>query len=146
MFRRHPQADAQRQIGCAIRRAVDLFKLFHRIERKGPDAVLEISLGNRFLSLDRVHEAKRCVRQRPRDEAHLGNRGNVVMRYAAIPQDRQQIRRRVRFYRIDRAARKLLDEEAGGTRSGVRAKKRNRLDRLRLYNSYGIGGDALGRC
>ena len=42
------------------------------------------------------------------------------MRHARIPKDAEQIRRRIGFYRIERLARKLLDEETGSARSGVR--------------------------
>ena len=51
---------------------------------------------------------------------------------AGVPQDLQQVRRRVGLDRIERAARKLLDEEAGGAPRGVRTKKRDRLDRTLL--------------
>jgi len=38
-----------------------------------------------------------------------------------IPQDLQQLRRGIGLHRIHRLARKLLGEESGGTRGGVRA-------------------------
>ena len=46
--------------------------------------------------------------------------------------------RRIRLYRIERLARKLLDEEAGGSRSGVRAIEDDRFVRLESAN-YGPG-------
>ena len=77
------------------------------------------------------------------DQADLADRGDVVMRDARIPQDLQQVGRRVRLDRIERAARELLDEEAGGAARGVRTQQRDRLDRAQL----GDGGTrpAAGR-
>ena len=49
------------------------------------------------------------------------------MRDAIVPQDLQQIRRRIGFHRIKRLARKLLYKEAGSARSGVRAVEDNRF-------------------
>ena len=54
------------------------------------------------------------------------------MRDAGVPQDLEQVGRRVRLDRIERAARKLLDEEAGGATRGVRTQQRDRLDRSQL--------------
>ena len=48
---------------------------------------------------------------------------------AAVPQDLQQVGRGIRLDRIERPARKLLDEEAGGAPGGVRTNERDRLDR-----------------
>ncbi len=45
-----------------------------------------IGFGNRFLGLDRMHEAQLRLRQSRRDQTHLNDRGNVVMRDSAIPQ------------------------------------------------------------
>ena len=54
---------------------------------------------------------------------------------AGVPQDLQQVGRRVRLDRIERAARELLDEEAGGAPRGVRTQQRDRLDRALLGDS-----------
>ena len=54
------------------------------------------------------------------------------MRDARVPQDLQQVGRRIGLHRIERAARELLDEEAGGAARGMRTKKRDRLDRTLL--------------
>ena len=53
------------------------------------------------------------------------------MRDARFPQQFEQSRRGVGFYSIKRLALKLLDEETGSTRSGVRAKERNWLVRAK---------------
>ena len=94
--------------------------------------MLEIGLGDRFLGLDRVHEAQDRVGQRLGDQPHLGDRGDVIMGDAGVPQDPQQVRRGIGLHRIERAARKLLDEEAGGAARGVRTQQRDRLDRTLL--------------
>ena len=52
-----------------------------------------------------------------RDQAHFADRGDVIMGDARVPQDLQQVGRRIGLHRIERAARKLLDEEAGGARA-----------------------------
>ncbi len=63
MFRADADADDQVEVGrgnaVARRRADDLVQLIHRVEAEGADAVLEIGFGDRFLGLDRVHEAER---------------------------------------------------------------------------------------
>ena len=46
---------------------------------------------------------------------------------ARVPQDLQQFRRGIGLHRIERLARKLLGEEAGGAPCGVRTKERDRL-------------------
>ena len=91
-------------IGGAVRRAHDLLELFLGIERKGAHLVSEISLGDRFLGFHRVHEAKRRLRQRLGDEADLGDRGDVIMGDAFLPQDPKQIRRGIGLHRIEHAA------------------------------------------
>src|SRR3546814_8450087 len=58
-----------------------------RIEAEGAHAVRVIGLADRFLGLNRVHETQGRARQRPRDEPHLGDRGDVVIRDPARPQD-----------------------------------------------------------
>ena len=98
-------------------------------------AMVEIGLGDRFLGLHRVHEAEHRVGQRLVDEADLADRGDVIMRDAGFPEDPQQVRRRVRLHRIERAARELLDEETGGAPRGMRTQKRDRLDRALLGDS-----------
>jgi hypothetical protein len=62
-FRRDAQADAERQVGRAFGGPDDLLQLLDRIEREGADAMIEIGLGDRFLGLDRMHEAKRRFRR-----------------------------------------------------------------------------------
>ena len=79
-----------------------------------------VGLADRAGCLDRMHEAQHRLRKRRADETHLGNRGDVVMRHAIVPQDLQQIGRRIGLHRIERLARKLLDEETGGARGGMR--------------------------
>ena len=110
-------------------RGEDLVELFERIQAEGAAAVREIRFRNRFRRFHRMHEAQRGIRQQARDETHLGDRGDVVMRDAAVPQDPQQIGRRIRLHGIPRTPRKPLDEEARGARRGVRADQRDRLDR-----------------
>jgi hypothetical protein len=108
--------------------ADDLLELLHRVEREGAHSE-RIGFGDRLLGLDRVHEALDGPGQGLGDEAHLGDRRDVVMSHAAFPQDAQQVRRRIGLDRIERAARKLLDKEAGGAHCGVRTNERDRLDR-----------------
>ena len=48
---------------------------------------------------------------------------------ARFPEDLQQLRRRIRLDRIERLAREPLHEEAGRAPCGMRAEKRDRLDR-----------------
>ena len=91
--------------------------------------MVEIGLGDGLLGLHRVHEALHRLGQRLADQAHLADRGDVVMGDAGVPQDLQQVGRRVGLDRIERAARELLDEEAGGATRGVRTQQRDRLDR-----------------
>jgi hypothetical protein len=105
--------------------------------------VREIGFLDRFLGLHRVHEAEHRLRQSLGDEAHLGDRGDVIVGDALGPQQAQQIRRRIGLHRIKRPARKLLDEEAGGAPGGVRTKKRDRLNRT-LPCDLGAGSGAVG--
>ena len=95
--------------------------------------MVEIGLGDRFLGLHRVHEAEHGLGQRLVDQADLGDRGDVIMRDAGVPQDLQQVGRRIGLDRIERAARKLLDEEAGSAARGMRTQQRDRLDRARAW-------------
>ena len=128
-------ADADEQVEVARgdpvagRGADDLLKLLERVEAEGPHAISEIGLGDGFLRLHRVHEALHRLGQGLVDQAHFGDRGDVIMGDSAVPQDPEQVGRRVGLDRIERAARKLLDEESGGATRSVRTKKRNRLDR-----------------
>jgi hypothetical protein len=129
MIGRDADSDTKIEVRSRAGHPDDLLQLFHRVEREGADIVLEISLGNRFLGLDRMHEADRRFRQRLGDKPHLGDRGHVVMRDSAIPKDLEEIGRRIRLHRIEHPARKLLYKEAGGAPGGVRTKERDRLDR-----------------
>src|SRR4029079_9170386 len=134
-------ADSHEQVEVACRNAVlrsrtdDLLKLLDGIEAECPDAMLEMGFGDRFLGLHRVHEAEHCAGQDLVDEADLADRRDVVVGDALVPQDAQQVGRRVRLYRIERLARELLDEETGGAPRGVRAQQSNRLDRSELGDS-----------
>ena len=136
MFRADADADEQVEVGrgdaVGRGRADDLLQLLDRVEAEGLHAMLEIGLGDGFLGLHRVHEAQHRLGQRLVDQAHLADRGDVVMRDARVPQDLQQVGRRVRLHRIERAARKLLDEEAGSAARGVRTQQRDRLNRALL--------------
>ena len=69
------------------RRADDLLELFHGVEAEGPDAMHEIGLGDRFLGLHRVHEAQYRLGSVSCDQPHLGDRGDVIMGDAAVPED-----------------------------------------------------------
>jgi hypothetical protein len=132
MFRRDAEPDAQRQIGRVIRRTLDLGQFFERIERKRADTVRMIRFPDRFFGLDRVHETQRRRRQKPRNKTHFGDRCNVEMGNAGIPQRPDEIGRGVCLYGIDRAPRKLLHEESGSAASRVRADQRDRLNRTRV--------------
>ena len=97
----------------------------------------EIGLGDDLLGLDRVHEALDGLGQRFGDQAHLADRSHVIVRDSGVPQDLEEVGRRVRLDRIERAARKLLDEETGGTTRGVRTQQRDRLNRTQLDDVSG---------
>ena len=136
VLRADADADEQIEIGrrnaVARRRANDLSSSSTVSRLNVFDAVIEIGLGDRFLGLHRVHEADDCLGQRLVDQADLADRGDVVMGDARVPQDAQQVRRRVRLDRVERAARELLDEEAGRAARGMWAQQRDRLDRTLL--------------
>ena len=63
---------------------------------------------------------------------------------ARVPQDPQQVRRGVGLDRIERPARKLLDEEARGAPRGVRTKQRDRLGRALLGDIGTAAGAGRG--
>ena len=63
---------------------------------------------------------------------------------ALLPQDPEQIRRGIGLHRIERAARKLLDKEAGGAPGGVRTNERDRLDRTQLGDVGTASGAGRG--
>ena len=77
-----------RSVGARRSARDDLLQLLHRVEREGAHAVGEIGLGDRLLGLHRMHEAQHRLGQRLGDQPHLGDRGDVVMGDAALPQDR----------------------------------------------------------
>src|SRR3546814_514679 len=84
-----------------------------------------------FLGLDRVHEAElRLIPQRLRDKAHFRDGRHVEMRDSASEQGADQIGRRIRFDRIERAPRKLLGKEAGGPGRSLGSNKRYRSCRF----------------
>ena len=87
MVRADAQAHQQVEVGRgdAVGRggADDLVELFERVEAEGAHAVVEIGLGDRFLGLDRVHEAQGRLRQRLGDQPHFAERGDVIMGDAA---------------------------------------------------------------
>ena len=92
------------------------------VEAEGAHAVNVVSFGNRRRRLHRVHETQHSLRaQGIAHQPHFGDAGGIVMGDPRIPQRPQQIRRGVRLYRIQRLARKLLYEETGGARGGLRA-------------------------
>ena len=91
MVRADADADEQVEVarGDAVARgrADDLLQLLDRVEAEGAHAVLEIGLGDRFLGLHRVHEAQHRLGQRLVDQPHFGDRGDVIMGDARVPQD-----------------------------------------------------------
>ena len=62
-----------------------------------------------------------------------------------VPQDPQQIGRRIGLHRIERAARKLLDEETGGAPRGMRTQQRDRLNRSQLDDVGSAAAAVQGR-
>ena len=54
------------------------------------------------------------------------------MRDPGFPEDAQQIGRRIGFDRVERLARKFLNEIAGSTARGMRTQQCNRFDRSEL--------------
>ena len=143
VFARYAQPHAEPQIlrcfTCLVTAGLDdLLQLLDRIEAEGAHAMHVIGFADRAGCLDRVHEAQRRAGQRGANQPHFRDRSDVVMRHAIVPQHLDQVGRRIRLYRIERLARKLLDEEAGGSRSGVRAIEDDRFVRLESAN-YGPG-------
>ena len=134
-----PDANEQVEVGgrdAVLRGGADDFLEFvERIERERLHAVLEISLGDDLLGLDRMHEALDGLRKDLRDQTDFADRRDVVMGDAGIPEDLQQIGRRVCLHRIERAPRELLDEEPGSATRGVRTQQRDRLGRTLLGDS-----------
>jgi hypothetical protein len=122
MLGRDPQTHQQVEVRRAVGDADDLLQLLQRIEAEGPDAMLEIGLGDRLLGLHRVHEAKHCLGQGLRTSRTSPIDATSIMGDAGLPQHLQQVRRRIGLHGIERPARKLLDEEAGGAPRGVRTK------------------------
>ena len=130
IFGRHPQPNAQAQV--AGRRAVvlrgrrdDLVELFLAVEAERAHTVPVIGFGDGRGRLHRMHEAQGRFGQNLADQAHFGDRGDVVVRYPRIPKYPQQCRRGIGLHRIERRPWKLLDEETGGARGGVRAVQDN---------------------
>ena len=105
------------------------------VEAEGPDAMLEIGLGDRFLGFHRVHEALHRLGQELVDQPDLADRGDVVMGNARFPEDPQQVGRRVRLHRVKRPAREFLDEKTSGSPRGMRTQKCHRLNRAQLGDS-----------
>src|SRR3546814_8615448 len=93
--------------------------------------MLMISLSDRFLWLDRMHEAQGRLRQGVGDKPHLRNGSNIEMRNSALPERLQKLRRRIRLDRIKRFARKLFSKESSSPTCSLRTNKRYRLNRLR---------------
>jgi len=134
IFRRDAQAHEQAQVVCAgavgMRgRLDDLLQFLDRVEAEGLHAVFEVRFADRARSLDRVHEAQLGLRERLAHEPHLCDGGDVEMADPVIPQDLQELGRGVGLHRIQRLARKLLDEETGCARRGVRAVENDRFVR-----------------
>jgi hypothetical protein len=130
-----------RSVAPSVARTI-FSQFLHRVEGEGAHPVRKIGLGDRFLGLDRMHEAERRLRQGGRNQADLGDRGHVVMGHAGIPQYLEQVRRGIGLHRIERAARKLLDEESGGPMRGMRTNKRDRLSRVQPCD---LGAGDAGR-
>src|SRR3546814_9395671 len=92
--------------------------------------MLMISLSDRFLWLDRMHEAQGRFRQGVGDKPHLRDGSNIEMRNSALPERLQKLRRRIRLDRIKRFARKLFSKESSSPTCSLRTNKRYRLNRL----------------
>ena len=132
IFGRNTQPHAEAQITRRLARFVcgrrdDLLQLVLRIEAEGAHAVLEIRFADRARGLDRVHETLRGLRKHLAHQPHLGDRGDVVMRHAALPQHSQQVGRRIRLYCVERLSGELLHEEARSAGRGVGAIQDDRL-------------------
>ncbi len=123
------QVQIARRNAVLRRRADDLLQLLDRVEAEGLHAMLEIGLGDGLLGLHRMHEAEHGLRKRLVNEPYLTDRCDVVVRHALVPQDPEQVGRRIRLHRIERPSRELLHEEPGRAARGMRTKKRYRLDR-----------------
>ena len=104
----------------------------------------EIGLGDHLFGLHRVHEALDGVRQHFGDQPDLGDRGDVIVADAGIPQNLQQVGRGVRLDRVQRAAGKFLHEEPRGAARSVRTQQRDRLDRAKP-GDVGARADAILR-
>src|SRR3546814_4740384 len=87
--------------------------------------MLMISLSDRFLWLDRMHEAQGRLRQGVGDKPHLRNGSNIEMRNSALPERLQKLRRRIRLDRIKRFARKLFSKESSSPTCSLRTNKRS---------------------
>src|SRR3546814_12849225 len=101
--------------------------------------MLMISLSDRFLWLDRMHEAQGRLRQGVGDKPHLRNGSNIEMRNSALPERLQKLRRRIRLDRIKRFARKLFSKESSSPACSLRTNKRYRLNRARKSVVSGKG-------
>src|SRR3546814_18897311 len=89
-----------------------------------------ISLSDRFLWLDRMHEAQGRLRQGVGDKPHLRDGSNIEMRNSALTERLQKLRRRIRIDRIQRLARKISSKESSSPACSLRTTKRYRLHRL----------------
>ena len=131
---RHPQPHAQAQVGRngAVVRAGcgdDLCKLLVAVEAESAYAMLAIGFADRTRGLHRVHEAQRCLWERTSHQPHFGDRGDVEVRDAAVPQNVEQVGRGIGLHRIERLARELLAEEPGCARRCMRAVENDRFVR-----------------
>jgi len=126
-FGRDPQPHEQTQIlrrltGFAIAAGIDdLRQLLLAVEAEGCYPVLEVSLSNRGLGLDRMHEAKLGFGQQSANQANFRDRCHIVVIDTCLPQHTEQARSGIGFDSVEHLARKLLDKEAGGARRCVRA-------------------------
>lgn len=133
--------DAHEQVEVARRNAVlrgcadDLVQLVDGVEAERLHAMFEIGFGDGFLGLHRVHEALHRLGQRVADEADLADGRDIIMGDSGVPQNPEEVGRRVRLDRIERPARELLDEVASGSVGCMRTQERNRLDRAQLGDS-----------
>jgi hypothetical protein len=132
MIRRDADAHQQVEITRAFGGAHDLFQLVHRVEREGANAMLPIGFGNGFLRLHRMHEAQHRLWQGAGNEAHFGDRGDVIMRHTRIPKDAQQVRRRIRLDCVERFSRKMVGEETGCPARRVRTHEGDGFNRLQV--------------
>ena len=91
------------------------------VEAECANIMVVICLRDSALAFDWVHEAKLRIGEEFVDQPHFAQGCNVIMRYASFPKGLKQCRRWIGFYGIKRLALKLLNEETGSARSGVRA-------------------------